>query len=176
MVSLCKSKTLFKHPMTEVLSRYPVKMKGLCRQMSSTSVIFNSRTSLFNQCINDLAIVFYFNFSLFQLIFPSQLEQSYTVQPWQRARYCMHGIQRLKPHRAHVCLPPPLLLHLVQRCNPNVHFSSFVQKKAPWLALGSGDNHGYGCWHDWLVLKADVSCKYEKGTCTKCTLDLRKDL
>lgn len=134
MVSLCKSKALFKHPMTEVLSRYPVKMKGLCRQMSSTSVIFNSRTSLFNQCINDLAIVFYFNFCLFQLIFPSQLEQSYTVQPWQRARYCMHGIQRLQPHRAHVCLPPPLLLHLVQRCNPNDHFSSFVQKKAPWLA------------------------------------------
>ena len=103
MVSLCKSKTLFKHPMTEVLSRYPVKMKGLCRQMSSTSVIFNSRTSLFNQCINDLAIVFYFNFCLFQLIFPSQLEQSYTVQPWQRARYCMHGIQSRTVHMS-VCL------------------------------------------------------------------------
>ena len=173
MVSLCKSKTLFKHPMTEVLSRYPVKMKGLCRQMSSTSVIFNSRTSLFNQCINDLAIVFQLQF----LSFPADFSIPTRVELHSLALVAcalLHA-RHLEPHRAHVCLPP-LLLHLVQRCNPNVHFSSLYKRKLPGQLLGSGDNHGYGCWHDWLVLKADVSCKYEKGTCTKCTLDLRKDL
>ena len=42
------------------------------------------------------------------------------------------------------------------------------------LVLGSGDNHGYMAAGTTLIVKADVSCKYEKGTCTKCTLDLSK--
>ena len=56
IVSLWRSKTLFKHPKTVVLSRNPVNMNGLLRYNSSTSCMETSFTSLFNQCINDLAI------------------------------------------------------------------------------------------------------------------------
>ena len=42
------------------MSRYPVKIKGLLLYNSSTSLILSNLTSLFNQCIKDLAMIFEF--------------------------------------------------------------------------------------------------------------------
>ena len=176
MVSLCKSKTLFKHPMTEVLSRYPVKMKGLCRQMSSTSVIFNSRTSLFNQCINDLAIVFQLQFLSFPADFPipTRVELHSLALVACALLHARHLAAIAAPCTclsASASAPPcttlqsqcPLLLF----CTKESSLVSSRQWRQPWLWLLA---------RPLLALKADVSCKYEKGTCTKWSLDLRKDL